>query len=390
MLEVGGGLVEVIATSGDAHLGGDDFNAVIVNWIFEQFAAEHGLDRSNSLRGNVFASSRIYEAAESAKIELSSKAQVEIRVPFVMDGVSIAYNLTRAKFESMSKGLLRRLLRPVREAAVMAGVNLPGESGLMGVIDEDNDQYSSAAEEDSIDAMFNPDSATTPGADIGSNSAAPTSESSKDLTAKDMRRLQQMGQRSAREKNKLKGDTMKQVRALQRSTGDSTLGSFPGGQPLNEVLLVGGASRMPAVQRLVRVVTGVEPHRSVHPDEAVSLGAAVMAGILDGHISGMEVVSAWQAAVYRTLFEERDRLQGGEWAKGKPNNTDNDTAPTKKSITKGAVLTRSRSDPTKEAPTALEGAERPRLGAAKDGVSKSPSTPRRLASFRRPRRLTED
>lgn len=297
--------MEVIATSGDAHLGGDDFNAIIVNWIFEQLTAEHGLDRSNSLRGNVFAYSRISQAAEEAKIVLSSKAQVEIRLPYVMDGISIAYNLTRPKFESMSKGLLRRLLRPVREVAVMAGINLPGESGLMGVVDDEGDLYSSS-EEEGIDAMFESENTT----DVGGSS-----DKNSDLSAKDMHRLQTMGQRNARERNRLKGDTMKQVRALQRSTGDSSLGSFPGGQPLNEVLLVGGASRMPSVQRLVRVVTGVEPHKSVNPDEAVSLGAAVMAGILDGHISGMDVVSAWQAAVYRTLFEERNRLEEGDWRK---------------------------------------------------------------------------
>ena len=95
------------------------------------------------------------------------------------------------------------------------------------------------------------------------------------------------------------------IRRLQKSTGDNALVSFPGGQELHNVILVGGATRIPAVRRLVRTVTGIDPPYSVHPDEAVALGAAVLAGVIDDRIEGMQVLTAWQAAMYRAFYEEQ-------------------------------------------------------------------------------------
>ena len=92
-----------------------------------------------------------------------------------------------------------------------------------------------------------------------------------------------------------------------------------GGQKLNEVILVGGSTRIPAVQRLMYAMTGVVPRQTINPDEAVSLGAAVMAGIIDGDVQGMQVMSAWQAAIVRTIFEQKQQLSNTEIFKSKDN-----------------------------------------------------------------------
>ena len=98
---------------------------------------------------------------------------------------------------------------------------------------------------------------------------------------------------------------MKETRRLQKEFSDPSISTFPGGRILDDVILVGGATRMPCIQRLLRTVTGIEPKSSVNPDEAVSLGAAVLAGIMDGEIKNMEVMSAWQAAMYKAFYEQQ-------------------------------------------------------------------------------------
>jgi hypothetical protein len=124
-----------------------------------------------------------------------------------------------------------------------------------------------------------------------------------------MKKMQQQGRRDAKAKKKAKGTTFSELRRLQRELGDPNLAAFPGGQQLDEVIMVGGSTRIPAVQRLVHGVTGVQPRQTVNPDEAVSLGAAVMAGIMDGDITDMQVMSAWQAALYRAFEDEKLRAE---------------------------------------------------------------------------------
>lgn len=291
VLEVGGGFVEVIATSGDSHLGGDDFNAVLVNWVIEQVNAEHGSALGNTIKGDVFASSRLFEAAEKSKILLSSRNEVTISIPYIHKDLSINYTISRKKFEYLCKPLFQRLLKPVREVAVIAGVNLPGESGLLGIVSAN---YDASSEKDADDA------------NLGNDLSAVVKDSSEFVIDEKLLKLQQrQGQANARTRNKAKGETMKQVSKLQKMTGDSSLTTFPGGQELNEVILVGGSTRIPAVQRLISMLTGLIPRQTVNPDEAVSLGAAIMAGIIDGEVSDMKVMSAWQAAIVRTLYEQK-------------------------------------------------------------------------------------
>ena len=177
LIQIGDGIVQVLATCGDNYLGGDDFDARIVDWLVENFRAEHGVD----LTGDRVAMQRLREEAEKAKKELSAATQTEINLPFLTVGpqgpVHLQSTLTRAKFEELSADLVERTALPVRNAL-----------------------------------------------------------SDAHLTASD----------------------------------------------LDQVLLVGGSTRIPAVQAKVRRMVGLEPSRALNPDECVALGAAVQAGRLGG------------------------------------------------------------------------------------------------------------
>jgi len=285
VLEVGGGFVEVIATSGDAHLGGDDWDRAIVDHVVQEMATAAGLSATDvkALQADPIAAARLLEAAEQAKIALSGAKETRVQIPLLFRGLSLDVPLSRGRFESLTKGLLARLLLPLREVAIMSGVNLPGESGQLGINegafadDEDEDEDDEGEE----------------------GAAAPA------LTPAQLRQTQLKGKAAAKERKKVRGSTARELRRLQKTLGDPSLTIFPGGQLLDDVVLVGGSTRIPAVQRLVRTITGVDPRRTVNPDEAVSLGAAVMAGILDGSVKNMEVVSSFAAAVYRAFYEQQ-------------------------------------------------------------------------------------
>ena len=180
ILEVGGGVFEVKATSGDTHLGGDDFDKRIVDWLAEQFLRENGID----LRKDRQALQRLTEAAEKAKIELSSVVETSISLPFITADASgprhLEYRLSRAKFDQLTADLVERCVAPFKQALADAK-----------------------------------------------------------LTERD----------------------------------------------IQEVVLVGGATRIPAVQALVRRLTGgKDPNQSVNPDEVVAIGAAIQAGVLAGEV----------------------------------------------------------------------------------------------------------
>ncbi|MFN3373907.1 MAG: molecular chaperone DnaK, partial [Chloroflexus sp.] len=179
ILELSEGVVEVKATSGDTHLGGDDFDQRIIDWLAEEFKKEHGID----LRDDRVALQRLKEAAEKAKMELSSLMQTEISLPFITADSSgpkhLSATLTRAKLEQLCADLIERSMGPVRQALRDAG--------------------------------------------------------------------------------------------LQPSQ-------------IDEIILVGGQTRMPAIQAAVRNFFGKEPNRSVNPDEVVAIGAAIQAGVLGGEV----------------------------------------------------------------------------------------------------------
>jgi len=179
ILEVGEGVIEVKSTNGDTHLGGDDWDQSVTNWAADEFKKQEGID----LRNDRQALQRLREAAEKAKIELSSMMETEINLPYITADASgpkhMVLKLSRAKFEQMTDDLLKRCVTPFENALKDAGMK--------------------AAD-------------------------------------------------------------------------------------LNEVVLVGGSTRMPMVQELVRKLTGKEPNKSVNPDEVVAVGAAIQGGVLGGEV----------------------------------------------------------------------------------------------------------
>ncbi|HEX9917579.1 MAG TPA: molecular chaperone DnaK, partial [Pyrinomonadaceae bacterium] len=185
ILEVGEGVVEVKSTNGDTHLGGDDIDERLMEWITEEFKRDQGIDLSN----DKMALQRLKEAAEKAKIELSTAMETEINLPFITADASgpkhLVMKLTRAKFEQLIDPILQRLRKPVEDAIADA-------------------------------------------------------------------------------KKAIKTDT----------PFDAT--------KVNEVVLVGGSTRIPKVQEIVKSIFGKEPNKSVNPDEVVAVGAAVQAGVLSG------------------------------------------------------------------------------------------------------------
>lgn len=173
IIDIGDGVIEVLATSGDNHLGGDDFDEKIINYLVQEFKKMEGDD----LTADKVAMQRLKEAAETAKKELSNKTSTSILIPFIAPGKNLDITLTRAKFEEITAGLVERTLGPVRQALQ--------------------------------DASLSP-------------------------------------------------------------------------SDLDKILLVGGSTRIPAVQEAVKRITGKEPFKGINPDECVAIGAAIQGGKLSG------------------------------------------------------------------------------------------------------------
>ena len=182
VLEVGEGVVEVKSTNGDTHLGGDDFDQLVVEWMTSEFKKSDGIDLSKDR----MALQRLKEAGEKAKIELSSVMETEINLPFITADASgpkhMTMKLTRAKLESLVEGLVQRTIGPLRQALADAGLK-PSD--------------------------------------------------------------------------------------------------------VDEVVLVGGSTRMPRVQQVVKEYFGKEPHKGVNPDEVVAIGAAIQGGVLAGDVKDL-------------------------------------------------------------------------------------------------------
>ncbi|MGD0445406.1 MAG: molecular chaperone DnaK [Edaphobacter sp.] len=184
ILEVGEGVIEVKSTNGDTHLGGDNLDQRIVDWLIAEFKSESGLDLTS--KGNEMALQRLKDAAERAKIELSTAQETEINLPFITADASgpkhLVRKLTRAKLESLVDDLLQKSVGPCKQAMKDAGVDA---------------------------------------------------------------------------------------------------------SKIDEVVLVGGQTRMPKIQQLVKELFGKEPHKGVNPDEVVAIGAAVQAGVLAGDVKDL-------------------------------------------------------------------------------------------------------
>ena len=305
-------------------------------------------------RKDMIAMNRLTSAAEIARINMTSYEEVPIFVSGgVIDNVAVDCEeiINRKIFEKLSSGLLGRILRQLREVAIMAGVNLPGESGTLGVNndsydltsyrnsfrgdndnDDDDDIVVDALNEDSNTAVemneIAVDNKDMHVAVIDSETTATTTASvsttkySQQYDENTVERLKknQSKNKQARKERSIQKHNFNALGINKRSVGqelaslrmkckDNSVLYFPGGQTIHEVILVGGASKMPLIHRFLKVITGGQlPLRNVvHPEEAVSLGAAVMAGVLDGQIHDMKIVSSWQASLIRLMYEESMR-----------------------------------------------------------------------------------
>jgi len=225
VLDVGSGVVEVIASSGDPRLGGNDWDQTIAEWLEARFIEEH----ATPLDG--FGRRRLLDAAEAAKLELSHAQATHIDLPFLVGECGLSVNLSRRKFEALTRHLVLRLVAPMQEVCDMAGITL--DESRMGTLVKG-----------------------------GKASVAP--------------RVQQWQRQVA----------WRWRRLAQRTSHPGLQPKAPTpGVPISRVLLVGGATRMPSIGRFIKRVTGLKASPTVNPDEAVALGAAVQAGILDGQIA---------------------------------------------------------------------------------------------------------
>lgn len=350
MLVVGGGLTEVICTSGNVSLGGSDFDARIAEHL-AKLLTRHGVPRNLLSQGGEAADAMI-RSAEAVRIYLSNNRKVTLALPMeagawsslprasdiimsasetelTEEGVSnsthVLCNLTRKTMEGLCRKEFEALLRPLREVAIMSGVMLPGDarpSVVEAAFEMEEEMEKSMREAQAGAPMafqdfYNNDEGKELAAIATVASPANVADVNPDvllqlheLDMKGRKRDQQKGRKKARNVAKKERRFREEKRKVNTSV-DVRVQDGISGRPISQVVLVGGATRMPAVGRLLAALTGVVPRRTVNPDEAVATGCAVHVGVLDGDedLGGLTVLTPMQAAIMRAVAEKNGLFQ---------------------------------------------------------------------------------
>eukprot|EP00934_Nitzschia_sp_Nitz4_P008811 Nitzschia sp. Nitz4//scaffold3_size479765//311229//312956//NITZ4_000128-RA/size479765-processed-gene-1.470-mRNA-1//1//CDS//3329550842//8801//frame0 len=303
---------QIVCSAGDPKLGGSDFDATMTRLITRL---------SNSHCDSEVSNNKLVQVAEAVRIYLSNRRSAKLAIPISEEGwsglvnpasvildanepfVNNANNQThrfieipRDQAEKEWEGDLQRLLPPLREAAIMAGAMLPGDSSPV-LVEEAREAMATSAE-----AIFE-DFYEDDKSERASNT---------DRTLLDWQAAKR-AQRRGRRKSRIVGRNQKEFRkeskkALAKVTGKGKIMKQGiSGRPIDRVVLVGGATRMPCIGRLVSRLLGIQPQKTIDPDEAIALGCAVQVGVLDGNDSVGTVLNPMQAALLRFLAKERER-----------------------------------------------------------------------------------
>eukprot|EP00977_Amphora_coffeiformis_P027435 scaffold34612_cov165-Amphora_coffeaeformis.AAC.1 len=326
MLVVGGGVSEIICTAGNAKLGGADFDGQIARHLKSILGANGAAIKKFSAD----AQNKIVQSAEKIRIHLSNSRAADLLLPLAeddwlsMDSASdvivstgnespdqasstyVSCQITRREMERLCKDEFQALLRPVREVAIMAGALLPGDtSPTLVEAALDMEEWDKEDESLAFGDFYDEENGNEK-EDIDSDTLLQLQEAA----LKEAKRAQQKGRKRARDLSKEERKFRQQKRKVAETSQVSSVDGVKvqdgiTGRPISRVVLVGGATRMPAVGRLIGALTGVTPQKTVNPDEAVALGCAANVGILDG-VDGMgKILSPMQAAILRAMAEQQ-------------------------------------------------------------------------------------
>lgn len=348
ILVVGGGLTEVISTSGNVALGGSDFDQRIAEHLATVLKEHEG--KKNILSQGGEAADAMIRASEAIRIYLSNNRKAYLALPVdakdwahlvnakdvlvgpfekevpeegLSNSTHVLYELTRKTMEGLCREEFQALLRPLREVAIMAGALLPGDArpGVVEAALELEEELERAMRESNgAPISFDDFYKETEGKDLATTELIETEDVDSDmllelreLDLREQKRAQQKGRKRARNVAKQERKFRQEKRKIDTETDAKVIDGISG-RPISQVVLVGGATRMPAIGRILAAMTGVVPQRTVNPDEAVALGCAVQVGVLDGNedLNGLTVLTPMQAAIMRAVAEKEGLLGGDD------------------------------------------------------------------------------
>ena len=353
VLTIGRGLTEIVCTSGNSQLGGTNFDTRIAKHLSKLV---NGCCKTEDSRGMVL------QAAESIRISLSNNKVVSFALPTTEEGwlelndardviappsqakyfegddnsnsTHSFHQLSRRQMENLCKKEFQDLIRPIREVAIMSGAMLPGDASpnIVASAIEREKELSKLEnfyydDDDNIDGPMPAQVA---------EQQPETTTNDNDGVAIDIRsakKAQQKGRKRARETAKKERKYREESRKVQQPDNNNAKVRSEGisGRPISRIVLVGGATRMPTIGRIISSLTGVTPQRTVDPDEAVALGCAVHVGVLDGKEEMGVVLNPMKAALLRAAIE-KERREGGMVGMFEEDDNDDDESTNVESI----------------------------------------------------------